>query len=90
MHPSSKPLPGVSCVLGPGWDGPCLSVVIQWRQIWIPCQAGHSPGVREQQKGTLPLSRGAKGRVTLYTAFTPYPGPSDLPPKHLWEFSTSL
>ena len=55
MHPSSKPLPGVSCVLGPEWDGPCLSVVIQWRQIWIPCQTGHSPGVREQQKGTLPL-----------------------------------
>lgn len=48
------------------------------------------PGVREQQKGTLPLSKGAKGKVTLYTAFTPYPGPSDLPPKHLWEFSTSL
>ena len=60
MHPI-KQTP-TRCVLGPAGDGPCLLVVIQWRQTWIPCQAGHSPGVRKQQKGTLPLSRGPRGQ----------------------------
>lgn len=62
VYPPSKPISGMYSVLAPGWDCPCPSVVIQWRrQTWIPCQAGHSPGVKEQQRGTLPLPRGPRG-----------------------------
>lgn len=57
-----------SYVLGPGPGGggdcSCPPVVIQQgRQTWSPCQAGHSPGVRKQQRGALSLPRRTKARV---------------------------
>lgn len=90
MHPPIKPIPGMS-LSSPRVE---LSLSPSCNPVgetdWMPCQTGHSPGVREQQRGALSLPRGTKWGVILYTAFPPHPGPSDLPPKHLWKFSISF
>lgn len=44
-------------------------------------------GSGSNKGGGLSLPREMKGSIILLTAFTPHPGQSHLPPKHLWEFS---